>query len=66
MSKELIMIKKILEDSDIDFRMEGHTNYEEIIYMPLNYILEDYNEMYAMLWNIQRIFDKMEREVKRK
>lgn len=64
MIKELIMIKKILEDSELDFRVKGMTSHEELIYMPLNYILDDYLEMYAMLWDIQRIFDKMEREVK--
>lgn len=62
MSKELITIKKILEDSDIDFRMKVPSNYEDIIYIPLNYILDDYVEMSSMLWDIQRIFDKMERE----
>lgn len=62
MIKELITIKKILEDSEIDFRIKVPSNYEDLIYMPLNYILDDYVEMSAMLWDIQRIIDKMIQE----
>ena len=64
MTKELITIRKILEDFEFNFQTEGFTNREELIYMPLNYILDDYLEMYSMLCDIQRILDKMEREAK--
>ena len=61
-TRELVTIKKILDDSEIDFRMKVPSNYEDIIYIPLNYILDDYVEMSCMLWDIQRIIDKMEGE----
>jgi hypothetical protein len=61
-TRELSEIKKILDDSEMDFRMHVPTNNEELIYMPLNYILDDYLEMIDMLWDIQRIIDEMKGE----
>ena len=61
-TRELSEIKKILDDSEIDFRMNVPSNNEELIYMPLNYILDDYLEMIGILWDIQRIIDKMKGE----
>lgn len=61
-TRELSEIKKILDDSEMDFRMNVPSNNEELIYMPLNYILDDYLEMIGMLWDIQRIIDNMKGE----
>lgn len=52
-------IDQILKCSDLDFSMKEGAKRENVEYIPLNYILDDYIEMFKMLSEIKEIIDKM-------
>ena len=57
---ELIKIKKIIETADYDKR-NIPINRENLLYRPISELLDDYMELHAVVWDIQRVFADMER-----
>lgn len=51
-------IKQILDCSDFDFSMKSCVR-DNVSYLPLNYILDDYVDMFNSLADIKEIIDRM-------
>ena len=55
---ELYRIEQILKNSDFDFSMKSlYTDSEDVSYLPLNCILEDYVDMFHMLCDISELIN---------
>ncbi len=55
-------IKQILDCSELDFSVKEGSKRECVECIPLNYILDDYTEMFKMLSDIKDVIDKWVQE----